>query len=145
MQETHGQSPLESRIVRVLMPEGRTDRGVLLLHEDSHGNDDVGLTLQFDNDTVERWSGSFWSCLQQIRVELEAREMKLVCYGTSRNVHPSGMQLVAETAGSSSKPVADPSDTAAQWPRRWLVQFLDQLWRRWFIAGDKGRLIGHIG
>jgi len=85
------------------MPEGRTDRGVLLLHEDSHGNDDVGLTLQFDNDTVERWSGSFWSCLQQIRVELEAREMKLVCYGTSRNVHPSGMQLGMGAGGMAYK------------------------------------------
>src|SRR5437764_121008 len=64
--------------------------GVFVLGEHEYG-DHVTLTLQYPGGEVTSEASDYFEAMCQIRNRLEADGWRPVCYGSSRNVYPSGM------------------------------------------------------
>ena len=63
--------------------------GVFVLGEHEYG-DHVTLTLQYPGGEVTSEASDYFEAMCQIRNRLEADGWRPVCYGSSRNVYPSG-------------------------------------------------------
>ena len=64
--------------------------GVFILGEHVYG-DHVTLTLQYPSGEITTQAADYFEALCQIRRQLEPAGWRPVCYGSSRNVWPSGM------------------------------------------------------
>src|SRR5438046_1364478 len=49
------------------------------------------LSLTYRDQTISVQASDYLEALCQIRLQLEAQQMQLLCYGASKNVYPSGM------------------------------------------------------
>jgi hypothetical protein len=49
------------------------------------------LSLTYRDQTISVQASDYFEALCQIRLQLEAQQMQLLCYGASKNVYPSGM------------------------------------------------------
>ncbi len=65
-------------------------QGVFVLGKHEYG-DHVTLTLQYPGGDITCQAPDYFEALCQIRHRLEADGWRPVCYGSSRNVYPSGM------------------------------------------------------
>ena len=82
----------ERRPVTLISSDGGAVPGEFLLWEESPGDADrVRLAVRFGGEEVAREADDFFSALCSIRTDLEAAGLMPRCYGSSRNVHPSGM------------------------------------------------------
>jgi hypothetical protein len=82
----------ERRPVTLISSDVRAVPGEFLLWEESPGDADrVRLAVKFGGEEIAREADDFFSALCSIRTGLEAAGLMLRCYGSSRNVHPSGM------------------------------------------------------
>ena|ERR1700722_18017718 len=64
--------------------------GVFVLDEDEDA-DDVSLTLRYPSGEITGKAFDYFEAMCQIRDQLEVSGWRPVCYGSSRNVYPSGM------------------------------------------------------
>jgi hypothetical protein len=69
---------------------GEDSRGVFVLDEENDG-DDCRLLLEHPGGAINASALDYFEAMCQIRIQLEALGSLLVCYGSSRNVYPSGM------------------------------------------------------
>lgn len=82
----------EHRPVTLISSDGGTVSGEFLLWEESPGDADrVRIALKFGGEEIAREGDDFFSALCSIRTVLEAAGLTARCYGSSRNVYPSGM------------------------------------------------------
>ena len=80
------------RPVALISSDGGVVPGEFLLWEESPGDADrVRLAVKFGGEEIARESDDFFSALCFIRAELGAAGLMPRCYGSSRNVYPSGM------------------------------------------------------
>jgi len=78
----------ETQPIDLLLPDGTITPGELQHWEQGK---DVWVTLICGDVEITTSGPEFWSALRDLRLYLEADNMLLICYGASRNVHPSGM------------------------------------------------------
>jgi hypothetical protein len=64
--------------------------GVFVLGEHEYG-DHVTLTLQYPGGEITSEASDYFEAMCQVRNQLEVDGWRPVCYGSSRNVYPSGM------------------------------------------------------
>ena len=64
--------------------------GTFLIDEDSDG-DNAKLVLQYPDGEIIGEGSDFFDAMCQVRDRLEADGWRPLCYGSSRNVFPSGM------------------------------------------------------
>jgi len=64
------------------------DQAELSYDEDSQS---CILSLTYRDQTISVQASDYFEALCQIRLQLEAQQIQLLCYGASRNVYPSGM------------------------------------------------------
>jgi hypothetical protein len=69
--------------------KGEVD-GLFVLGEHVYG-DHVTLTLQFAGSEITSQATDYFEAMCRIRDQLEADGWRPMCYGSSRNVYPSGM------------------------------------------------------
>lgn len=82
----------EHRPVTLVSSDGAVVPGEFLLWEESPGDADrVRLAVMFDGKLIMREADDFFSALCSLRAELGAADLMPRCYGSSRNVYPSGM------------------------------------------------------
>lgn len=82
----------ERRPVTLISSDGGTVPGEFLLWEESpNDTDQVRLAVSFSGEEIVREANEFFSALCSIRTALEAMGLMPRCYGSSRNVYPSGM------------------------------------------------------
>jgi hypothetical protein len=83
---------LDRRPVVLISSDGGFVEVEFLLWEESPGDADrVRLAVTFGDEKIARDADDFFSALYSIRAELEAAGLMPRCYGSSRNVYPSGM------------------------------------------------------
>jgi hypothetical protein len=63
---------------------------VFVLGEHEYG-DHVTLTLQYPPGNITCQASDYFEAMCQVRNQLEAEGWRPLCYGSSRNVYPSGM------------------------------------------------------
>src|SRR5690349_1840919 len=80
---------VEEHEVVVLLPSGSMQMGRLRVEERS--DDTLSLSFQYGDRVVTGTGPECWSALCALRRDLEQDGSRLVCYGASRNVYPSGM------------------------------------------------------
>lgn len=80
--------PESRHSVKLATAAGPIVEGVFLLDKSSRT---CRLTLQWGNEELSIEAPDFFEALCLIRVQLEPRGLRPVCYGSSRNVWPSGM------------------------------------------------------
>lgn len=56
-------------------------------------SDDIRLDLHFDGREIVVTNDNYFHAMQLIRLELEKENLRLHCYGASKNVYPSGMAI----------------------------------------------------
>ncbi len=76
--------------VRLVSRTNSDTEGVFALNEDENA-DEVTLTLQFPKGEIIGKAPDYFEAMCQIRKKLEAEGWRPVCYGSSRQVYPSGM------------------------------------------------------
>lgn len=76
--------------VRLVSQTNGEVAGVFILGEHVYG-DHVTLTLQYPGGEITTQASDYFEALCQIRRQLEPAGWRPVCYGSSRNVWPSGM------------------------------------------------------
>ena len=82
----------ERRPVVLISSDGSTVPGEFLLWEESPGDADrVRLAVKFGGGEAVYEADDFFSALCSIRTELGVAGLMPRCYGSSRNVYPSGM------------------------------------------------------
>jgi hypothetical protein len=82
----------ERRPVALISSNGDLIAGEFSLWEESPvGADRVRLAISFGGTEIVREADDFFAALLAIRMELEALDLIPICYGSSRNVYPSGM------------------------------------------------------
>jgi hypothetical protein len=82
----------ERRPVALVSSDGRIIPGEFLLWEESPEDADrVGLAVRFGVEEIVAEADDFFSALCSIRADLGTRGLMPRCYGSSRNVYPSGM------------------------------------------------------
>ena len=82
----------EHRPVILLSSDGTAVPAEFLLWEESPEDADrVRLTVKFGGEEIAHEADDFFSALCSIRTELGAAGLMPRCYGSSRNVYPSGM------------------------------------------------------
>lgn len=82
----------ERRPVTLISSDGSAVPGEFLLWEESPGDADrVRLAVKFGGGEITHEADDFFSALCSIRTELEVTGLMPRCYGSSRNVYPSGM------------------------------------------------------
>lgn len=64
--------------------------GIIQLYEHE---EDVEVVLKIKGAIIEKRADNYFEALNKIRMELEKKEIKLLCKGCCRNVYPSGMLL----------------------------------------------------
>jgi hypothetical protein len=77
--------------VRLISPAAGDAEGVFVHDEAVDRPDQKTLTLQFLNAEIVARASDYFEALCQIRDTLEKDGWRPVCYGSSRNVYPSGM------------------------------------------------------
>lgn len=80
----------ESYRVTILGANGRTVPGTFFLSEDPN-SDRISLKLEFEDQCIIKAADDYFEAMCEIRRELEKNNLKLNCYGASKNVYPSGM------------------------------------------------------
>ena len=80
----------ESYRVIMLDSNGGTIQGTFLLTEDP-SSDRISLKLEFEGQCIVKTADDYFEAMCEIRRELEKKNLKLNCYGASKNVYPSGM------------------------------------------------------
>ena len=81
-----------SKSIALITPDGSSAYGELKAwEEDPENTANVLIQLSYDGQMFAASSDSFFAALCCIRKELEALGLRIVCYGSSRNVYPSGM------------------------------------------------------
>ena len=85
----------QEKIAMKLLHEGQTIETVemLLYEENPESNEEVLIELEGDNYKLKKSGDNFFSVLQEIRKELEQKNIQLMCNGAARNVYPSPMQM----------------------------------------------------
>lgn len=76
--------------VRLVSQTNGEVEGVFVLGEHVYG-DHITLTLQYPSCEITTQASDYFEALCQIRRQLEPTGRRPVCYGSSRNVWPSGM------------------------------------------------------
>lgn len=80
----------DRRPVRLVSQTNGEVEGAFVLGEPEYG-DHVTLTLQYSGGEITSEASDYFEAMCQIRNRLEADGWRPVCYGSSRNVYPSGM------------------------------------------------------
>jgi hypothetical protein len=74
------------------LADGNVIPGEFLLWEEAPEDADrVKLSVKFSGEEIAREADDFFSALRSIRADLETAGLMPRCYGSSRNVYPSGM------------------------------------------------------
>lgn len=82
----------EFKDVEVEFPGNKRIHGRFLIWEEIiDGPELVKLSLQYDGREITSIDSDFFSAMVPIRRSLEPEGGRLLCYGASRNVYPSGM------------------------------------------------------
>jgi hypothetical protein len=89
--------PQDRYSVELAPAAGPSVEGVFLLDRSSRP---CRLTLQWGSDAIRVEASDYFEALCLIRVQLEPKGLRPVCYGASKNVYPSGM---ARDMGSGLK------------------------------------------
>ena len=76
--------------VRLVSQTKGEAEGVFVLGEHEYG-DHVSLILQYPGGEITGEASDYFEAMCQVRNQLEADSWRPVCYGSSRNVYPSGM------------------------------------------------------
>lgn len=79
----------EENIVKYIISE-KVESGIIQTYEN---DDDVEIVLKIGDISITKQADTFFEALIEIRKELEAKGIKLLCKGCSRNVYPSAMIL----------------------------------------------------
>lgn len=79
----------EEYIVKYIISENE-ESGIIQTYEN---DDDVEIVLKIGDISITKQADTFFEALIEIRKELEAKGIKLLCKGCSRNVYPSAMIL----------------------------------------------------
>lgn len=56
-------------------------------------DDDVEIDLIMETEKISESADNFFDALMKIRIELEIKDIQLLCKGCCKNVYPSGMAL----------------------------------------------------
>jgi hypothetical protein len=81
---------VEIKAARVILPCGETVDGQFILNE-AEESQAVHLELCFNERRLAVTAPDYFEALCEIRRMLEPDQTWVVCYGSSRNVYPSGM------------------------------------------------------
>jgi hypothetical protein len=81
---------IEQHPVQLVGLAGDCSQGVFILDEDED-EDLCRLTFQYPGGKVAAEASDYFEAMCQIRLELEKAGWRPVCFGSSRNVYPSGM------------------------------------------------------
>ena len=80
------------RKIQVIHHDGHSIIGLLTIQdEDPDDPDLVRVSLSVEGEEIGASADDCFSALCKIRTVLEARLLRLRCYGAGRNVHPSAM------------------------------------------------------
>ena len=80
----------ESYPATILDANGRTVPGTFFLSEDAT-SDRISVKLEFEGQSIVKAADDYFEAMCETRRELEKKNLKLNCYGASKNVYPSGM------------------------------------------------------
>lgn len=78
----------EQYTVPVIIPDGQRAEGVFSLNAEGQN---VRLSLEFLGRKLTATASDYFEAMVGIRRELERDDIFLNCYGSSKNVYPSGM------------------------------------------------------
>jgi hypothetical protein len=83
----------QAKPVAIQIPDGATIQGSFYLWDESPGDpDSVRLELSFQGRSVTADSGvGYFDALAHIRQQIEPDGYRLLCFGASKGVYPSGM------------------------------------------------------
>jgi len=82
----------EERFTIRLVSQSNVDfDGLFFFDDELIENDAYQLTLRYGEEEITATDYSYFHALCRIREELEVRGLRPFCYGSSRNVYPSGM------------------------------------------------------
>ena len=85
---------IERKVVKLLINEEKMILADLVLHEEVIDDEDmVLLELNIDSQKICYKSENFFSALQNLRKELEKKNIQIICNGTAKNIYPSSMQM----------------------------------------------------
>jgi hypothetical protein len=82
--------PVQQYQVQLVGPSNALASGTFLYDEHADQNR-KSLTLHYPDGEITVAASDFFDALCDIRTRLEANGWRPVCYGSSRNVYPSGM------------------------------------------------------
>lgn len=79
----------EEYTIKYVLDENEQN-GIVQLYE---YEEDVEVVLKIKGAIIKKRADNYFEALNKIRMELEKKEIKLLCKGCCRNVYPSGMLL----------------------------------------------------
>lgn len=85
---------IEKKNIKLLIGKESTIFEDLVLYEEAPDDEDVVLIeLNIDTQKISIKGENFFSALQELRGELEKKDIQIVCNGAAKNVYPSPMQM----------------------------------------------------
>ncbi len=81
----------ETYSVPVVFKDGKSVKGSLEAGLSNDWSNLWRVSLSFENRLIVKESSDCFGALTEIRRELEKEDIKLLCYGSCKNVRPSGM------------------------------------------------------
>lgn len=83
----------EIKTIKIINGDFNEELKIYLYDEDPDDIDLIKIEFTFQNDIYKSSSENYFTALKNLREILETKNLKLLCKGTSKNVHPSPMQL----------------------------------------------------
>ena len=84
----------EKLSVKLVLCGNTTLEGDLYLYEEApNDSDQVQIEIDFNDQKISKMDDNFFQALQNLRKELEDKNIQIMCNGAAKNVFPSPMQL----------------------------------------------------